>query len=376
MNLPKHLSGPLQKLVSNPTVAWVMGHKIDGLGMPSFSFWRLNLIFWTAFGLLNFVIRWSLQIPWHESLILTVLNEGLAFFFALCLRAAYRRSEIVFRLRTAVTVVTISMIGAIILALVAYRITVFTDWKTPNLTLMESAELHFILLWTALLGWSLGYFWIKAERAWTVEVHHAEEAEHEAHRMELQMLRAQLDPHFLFNSLNSIASEIQPRPDTAIEMVCQLSEYLRYSLEHRKQTFSPLSAELGAMKAYLEIERTRYGERLSFEIDASPGALASVVPSFLLQPLVENALKHNLLERKEKLSLKVKVVREAGQLHIEVANTGTLRQEAPSKSGGLGLDTLRRRLALHYPQRHRFQLEQRGPMVYATLELWGIPCSA
>ncbi len=376
MNLPKHLSGPLQKLLANPHVSRVLGHHIDIHGLPSFSFWRMNLIFWVAFGMINFAIRWSLQIPWHQAIVLTILNEGLAFFFALTLRAIYRQSEVAFRLSTAIRVVVGSMFGALFLSLMAFAITRYTGWRTPNLTLFESAELHFILLWTALLGWSLGYFWVKAERAWALEFRHAEVAEHDAYRMELQMLRAQLDPHFLFNSLNSIASEIQPRPDAAIEMVCQLSEYLRYSLEHRKQTFSPLSAELGAMRAYLEIERTRFGERLEFSIDTSPAALASIVPSFLLQPLVENALKHNLLERKQKMSLVIHASRAEGQLYIEVVNTGTLTHEGPSKSGGLGLETLRRRLDLHYPQRHSFLLEQRGPLVYATLELWGIPCSA
>jgi len=375
MNQPKNPPGPLHTLLSYPWLARLLGRQ-GGLHGPSVSFWRMNTVFWFAFALINLAIRWSLNLPWSQAIILTFLNEGLAFFFALTLRRIYQRSEITFRLRTAVRVVVSSMISAFVLAVIGFSISNYTGWKTPNLTLLESAELHFILLWTALLGWSLGYFWIKAERAWVVQLHHAEEAEHDAYRMELQMLRAQLDPHFLFNSLNGIASEIQPRPETAVEMVCQLSDYLRYSLDHRKQTFSPLSAELSAMQSYLSIEQMRFGDKLKFTIDSTPQALASIVPSFLLQPLVENALKHNQAARRHGMELGIKVYREEGQLHIQVSNTGELIPRDPEAGGGLGLETLKRRLELHYPGRHHFQLEQQGSTVHAILVLGGKPCSA
>jgi two-component system LytT family sensor kinase len=191
----------------------------------------------------------------------------------------------------------------------------------------------------------------------------------------LQMLRAQLDPHFLFNSLNGIAAEIRPHPEVAVEMVGELSDYLRYSLDHRKQPIARLSTELGAMESYLRIERARFGDRLHFHVGASEPARRRLVPSFLLQPLVENAVKYGLDRSAAGLDIALHARVEGNLLAITVANSGTM---APAELShpGLGLETLRRRLELHYPQRHAFTLEEHDGRVIATLQLWDPLCSA
>jgi LytS/YehU family sensor histidine kinase len=193
--------------------------------------------------------------------------------------------------------------------------------------------------------------------------------------MELQMLRSQLDPHFLFNSLNGIAAEIRPHPDAAVNMVGQLSDYLRYSLDHRKQPISRLSTELGAMESYLRIERARFGDRLHFTVEAPEPARMRLVPSFLLQPLVENAVKHGLDRSAGTLHITLRVRVDGNLLEITVTNSGAMEPADPSHQG-LGLETLRRRLDLYYPQRHRFTLEAKNESVAAALQLWDAPCSA
>jgi LytS/YehU family sensor histidine kinase len=189
------------------------------------------------------------------------------------------------------------------------------------------------------------------------------------------MLRSQLDPHFLFNSLNGIAAEIRPHPDAAVNMVGQLSDYLRYSLDHRKQPISRLSTELGAMESYLSIERARFGDRLHFKVEAPEPARMRLVPSFLLQPLVENAVKHGLDRSTGTLYITLRVRVDGNLLEITVTNSGAMEPADPSHQG-LGLETLRRRLDLYYPQRHRFTLEAKNESVAATLQLWDPPCSA
>ncbi len=155
------------------------------------------------------------------------------------------------------------------------------------------------------------------------------------------MLRAQLDPHFLFNSLNGIAAEVHAHPDDAVEMICRLSDYLRYSLEHRKQTFTALESELGAMQAYLEIEKARFGDRLRFSVDASPDALTHRVPPFILQPLVENALKWGFHQSASAMTVDIRAFQTGGVLEIEVMNNGHLRVH-PARQG--------RRTRARYPQ--------------------------
>lgn len=337
----------------------------------SLSFWRVNLAAWLVFAMMTFLVRCLFHLDIPKALILTILNESLALGASLILRRYYQRFGIPFRLRTALSVVAVSLFWAVILSVATYLITLATGWRMQNITDLESSMLRFTIMWTALLGWSLGYFWFQAEKAWTAESRHAEEAEHQAHRMELQMLRAQLDPHFLFNSLNGIAAEVHAHPDDAVEMICRLSDYLRYSLEHRKQTFTALESELGAMQAYLEIEKARFGDRLRFSVDASPEALTHRVPTFILQPLVENALKWGFQQSASAMTVDIRAFQTAGVLEIEVMNNGHLESTPRDKAGGLGLDTLSRRLDIYYPGRHHFTLEQRGAVVCATIQLWG-----
>ncbi|MEI8310549.1 MAG: histidine kinase, partial [Verrucomicrobiota bacterium] len=192
---------------------------------------------------------------------------------------------------------------------------------------------------------------------------------------EMERIKAQIHPHFLFNSLNGIATEIPTHPDSATEMVRELSDYLRYSLDHRKRAVGPLSDELDAMRAYLEIEKARFGERLSVRIEATAEARCKNVPSFLLQPLVENAVKHGLSISRHPMELTISASVLRDRLIVEVTNTGTLPDPDPSKDG-LGLDTLRRRLDLNYPRRHEFTLAAVGGRVQAKILLRGEPCFA
>lgn len=338
------------------------------------SFWRLNLLAWLVFGLMMFCARWIFQQDLARALGFTIFSESAAFGVSLLLRPLYHRLGFAFQLRTAVQIAVFSLLAAVVLAVLCHLFANLTGWHNPHFTPLENAILRILLMWTVFMGWSFGYFWLRSEVALRSETRLAREAAREAQRMELRMLRAQLDPHFLFNSLNGIAAEIHPHPDAATEMVRELSDYLRYSLDHRKRTTSPLSDELQAMKAYLDIEKARFRDRLSVRIDASEEARWRNVPCFLLQPLVENAIKHGLTNSLAPLDLSITAKTSGDKLLVEVSNTGHLADGETGREG-LGLDTLRRRLELHYPHRHVFQLKNAGSHVLACLELQGGPCS-
>ena len=190
------------------------------------------------------------------------------------------------------------------------------------------------------------------------------------------MLRYQLNPHFLFNALNSIRALVREDPAKAEQMVAELSDFLRYSLQRHEGRDVPLGAELEAVEHYLTLEHIRFEDKLVAEIDADPAARARYVPGFLLHPLVENAVKYGM--ETSPLPLRVRVVARCTDvaLHLEVANTGSWRPppEATypsSRSHGIGLHNVRERLHHAFPGRHRVEVVERDGWVRVTIEMWG-----
>jgi sensor histidine kinase YesM len=164
---------------------------------------------------------------------------------------------------------------------------------------------------------------------------------------ELKMLRSQINPHFLFNSLNSISSLTITDPEKAREMVIKLSEFMRYALSKKDEQPVSLRSELENLRLYLEIEKVRFGERLSTEETIEEKCLEIQMPVMLLQPLYENAIKHGVYESTESVSIKTKVSCGNGYLQVIISNNYDL---APSsvKGTGTGLINVVRRLELFY----------------------------
>ncbi len=338
------------------------------------SFWVLNFFAWCGFGLIALLVRYVMHDDLGRAVGLTIVAESVGFLCSGLLRQCYLWIGRGRFLRTPMFAVTLvlTLAMACAQALIVQLLVEMTGWRFLPWSTAERWVLLALLMWIVYMAWSLGYFWVKAELAAHQEAMDATKARGEAQRIELQLLRAQLDPHFLFNSLNGIASEIQPHPKMATGMVRELADYLRYSLEHRDQLVTPLAVELDAAEAYLRIEKARFGERLETEISADAAARAVKVPSFLLQPIVENAVKHGFssVEPPWRLAISARVA--SGGLDLEVKNSGL--PDGAHHGTGLGLDTIRRRLALHYPARHRFDITGGGGVVTVSIHLEGEPC--
>ena len=339
------------------------------------SFWKFNLAIWAIFGTFEFTVRLvMLQDAWR-ALWLTTLQEPLAFGISGILYFVYRRPKLSdpFRFKTAAWMVALSLCAGLVQSAISRGFVAITGWYTPTWTAREEWLFRIIFISLIYLTWSLVFFGLKTRAKARTDAARAQLATEEAQRMELQLLRAQLDPHFLFNSLNGIASEIPSHPDAALEMVHELSDYLRYSLDHRHSALAPLASELDAVAAYLRIEQARFGERMTANVEAEVDARRRLVPSFLLQPLVENAVKHGL--QAEQCELRIYAGCEGDTLTISVSNPGRLPRSLEVVEG-VGLETLRRRLAFHYPERSEFELSQMDGVVTAELKLRGDPCSA
>jgi LytS/YehU family sensor histidine kinase len=162
--------------------------------------------------------------------------------------------------------------------------------------------------------------------------------------MQLQMLRAQIDPHFLFNALNGISALIETDPAGAQEMLSRLSALLRLALAAGSSQEVPLRDELIFVERYLDIMRVRFGERLQTCIDVSHDLLDERVPSLLLQPLVENCVRHGMHASPKTTTIDVTAVRDARSLRLTVTDDGTGLGPHPPRANGIGLGHTRRRL--------------------------------
>jgi two-component system sensor histidine kinase LytS len=179
-----------------------------------------------------------------------------------------------------------------------------------------------------------------------------------AAKAELRALQAQINPHFLFNSLNALYGAIPRSAEAARRTVLNLADIFRYVLQSERQQIA-LSEEVRIVKAYLEIEQLRLGERLQVDVDVDPAALGVIIPSLSIQPLVENAVKHGVAARSGPGHVAVRVRRRPTSVEVAVEDSGG-RFPAASEDGagtGVGLENVRQRLRLMYGPGATVQIE-------------------
>lgn len=165
---------------------------------------------------------------------------------------------------------------------------------------------------------------------------------------ELKVLRSQLNPHFLFNSLNSISSLTVTDPTKAREMIVKLSEFMRYSLSGKNDQPVTLKQELENLRLYLDIEKIRFRERLVCDEDIDPRCMDAHLPSMLLQPLYENAIKHGVYESTEPIIIKTQAKYKSGSVELSVFNTVDPTVVSSRRGTGTGLSNVKNRLQLFY----------------------------
>jgi sensor histidine kinase YesM len=194
-------------------------------------------------------------------------------------------------------------------------------------------------------------------------------AEKLAKEAELFKLRQQLQPHFLFNSLNSISALATSQPQQARKMIQQLSDFLRGTLKKEEQEQIPWKEELQYLNLYLEIEKVRFGHRLSTEIFCTPETETALLPSLLLQPLVENAIKFGLYDTIDPITISVSAKLEDNYLVVTVQNP---YDEETSRSGqgtGFGLSSVQRRLYLLYGRNDLLRTAHKNGIYTTTIKI-------
>lgn len=196
------------------------------------------------------------------------------------------------------------------------------------------------------LAAAVNYLLVEAERVRRLETRELQ-TRLMAQDAELRMLRTQVDPHFLFNSLNSISALTSIDPGAARAMTLRLAAFFRHSLGLHADRKVALERELELVRDFLAIEQVRFGERLRFEADVDAQAASCMVPPMLLQPLVENAVKHGIGQMLEPGMVRLRAVRAGSLLRIRIENDVDPHGAAVAGTG-LGLDNVRRRLTAAY----------------------------
>ncbi len=181
------------------------------------------------------------------------------------------------------------------------------------------------------------------------------EVERQLSGAQLKALQMQMEPHFLFNTLNSLASLVaQGRNREASKTLVHLDTILRTTLQRRAPEKVPFAEELRVIESYLAIQRVRFADRLEVKIDATPEALEGLVPCFLLQPIVENAIKHGIAPMEAGGLIETHVKRVGDKLWMQVRDNGGGPSDSDTKGYGIGMQNTRERLAYFYPDAHKF----------------------
>jgi LytS/YehU family sensor histidine kinase len=294
----------------------------------------------------------------------------IGMILTLGLRALYRHTWNMGLLRQISAILAGSYLAALVW--MACRSTIFGNMFPDVRKASNKIDLQWysyfegtISAFWVLLVWSALYFGIKYYLLMQEEKQRSLKALSMAHEAQLKMLRYQLNPHFLFNTLNAISTLIlEQNTPLANTMVSRLSRFLRHSLDSDPMQKVTVEEEIDALKLYLDIEKVRFEERLQLHFTVDEEAKKALLPSLLLQPLVENSIKYAIANAIHGGSIAVSAEVAAGELVLMVADDGPgldLRNGRAPKGGGVGLLNIRERLREIYGDRQSFRLTATEP---------------
>ena len=346
--------------------------------LRDWTFWHYQAVGWPIFALAHIAVN-TAAFGFSWQIVSNLLLQVFAgFLLSLVLREYFRRvpyrtvslPSIVVRIVVGALLMTTVWYGVYLLILIAYNGPAILD---KYLNIGQSARV-IALIYPEKLVWGALYFGIKFWRDWIDERERAEQAEEQAQQAQLHMLRYQLNPHFLFNALNSLRALIDEDSKQARTLVTELSDFLRYSLVSRNRSEVTLGDELEAVRQYLSIEKKRYEEKLEVVFDVQPESEEYPILSFVIHPIVENAVKYGMQTSPMPLRIWITAALNAKSLRISVTNTGRWVTQSPDEQRlaagrGAGLDNVRARLQHAFPQNHSLETFERNGQVSVVLSI-------
>lgn len=345
---------------------------VGGDRLPGPSFWRAQVGVWLVY----LVMIYTTFLPMASGnlrLLLVIKTWRTLFGFTLSslLRFLYRRVVSTWSLPriTAVAGLGSVTLGAVWITL-GLGVAALVNPSFHVSTALPQYPRDTLDYSLTLMAWSAGYFFVKYWLEWQAERERSLRAASSAQLAELQLLRYQLNPHFLFNALNSVRASIDEDAQRAKRMITALAEFLRYSLLSGEGEMVELREEILAIRNYLAIESIRFETKLEVQFDVDHAAELAQVPAFLVCPLVENAVKHGMRTSAKPLRLLITAKCPAERIEIQVVNSGTLQVlEHNGEDTGTGLRNVRERVAQIYGADARFELREAEGWVRAVLDL-------
>jgi two-component system LytT family sensor kinase len=338
---------------------WPSGRQTSAASL----YWPLQGAGWTAFGILlvlreldRYSLRYATIVAASSVAVGFALSTGFRGLFRLWRQTGTR----VVRLSAGIAaVVTLGATAWQMAESVLFQL--LAELASPGgisaLRVAQSPLDSWMLYALALLSWSLLYFAVNTWVSLELERRKAVRFQSSAQAARLRALQAQLEPHFIFNTLNSISSlVVEGRDQAATAMIAKLSDFLRLTLQTSGTPEILLANELVFVRQYLELQQLRFGDRLRYLISVEPGAANAMVPALLLQPLVENAVRHGILSRATGGLVKVAARALDGALYIEVEDDGLGMRKISGLSSGLGLSSIATRLNEHYGNESKFHV--------------------
>ncbi len=324
------------------------------------AFWFFQISGWTIFYFQHvFVFSPIKEWTFYNILTRTIV---LAIGFILSVLLRYRLKKIDFLKYSFLSLLIIIFISSLICS---------TIWHVSGVIFLESMKYHYITFGDATLrnilvgitrdnavfiAWSGLYFGIKFWVEWVSQKEETDKALLLARNAQLEMLRYQLNPHFLFNTLSSLRALTSNDNKKAREIITKISEFLRYTLIEINNNEVALSKEIEIIKNYLDIEKVRFEDELEVDFNIDQIAEVYPIPIFLIHPLVENAIKYGMQTSPIPLHIIITVKMLNDFLNISVYNTGRWIERENNNHDGRGLENIKRRLKIYSPNQHDFQI--------------------
>lgn len=326
------------------------------------------LIAGIQFVILTFQYHFPLEIALADSLVFNLLFAliGLPMWFIVRYSSPSTRSRfnIFFNHFTSLVLLIVIWfgVGYSILSLVFQEETAYNDFLTVSIPMrLISGVLLYILI--GLIFYLLIYnFNLQEKLKMEARLNTL------LKETELNMLKSQINPHFLFNSLNSISALTVTDPEKAREMIIKLSDFLRYSVSSGANSLTSLPEEFENIKRYLEIEKIRFGDKLIYELKFGKECQSQKIPVMLLQPLYENAIKHGVYESTNQVKIETECRVEPGYTEISIVNDFD-PEAVPRVGAGVGLNNIRERLRLTYHRNDLLKTSKEGNRYFVRLKI-------